>query len=366
MCCHLHRATLRPWELLTMNDTNFTSTESALHTATVVSDHLWATVGIVIIVVGTVGHLLSMTVMVASKTMRVQSSTVYLITMSITGIVTLYTGLLRYVVFIGITRWDVDIRDTSDIFCRLHMTATYASLQYFAWLQATVAVDRLISVLMPHKYMVSCKWKLALSTVLIELLLVILLNLGVGMSVGHNSKGFCIAQSKHFFYNVWGYIDLVSYSLLPALILIVCNSMIMKILKRSKLKVGSSRGSAARSLTVMLMSLNVLFLITTLPVSIVFFLKWGVFGEHRYAVIELCWSVFSLLQYAGSACTFFVYCITGSKFREELCHLFSRLWPTRTRNARSNSQSRCTNSTVVNSSCRPSIASYKSLQVSTC
>lgn len=306
-------------------DSNSTmSAESSTYVETLVSDSLWAYVGIIIIIMGTVGHLLSISVMASSKSLRVQSSTVYLITMSITGIVSLYTGLLRYVVFIGINGWENDFRDTSDAICRSHMTITYTSLQYFAWLQATVAVDRLMSVLFPHKYMTSCKWKLGLVVVLIELLLVGLLNMAVALSVGQNEEGHCVPVKKDFWFKIWGYIDLLSFSLLPAAMIIICNTVILYILYKSKLKTGSSN-TVARSITVMLMSLNVLFLITTLPVSVVFLLDWGTYGDKQYAVTELAWTIFSLLQYAGSACTFFVYCVTGSKFREELRKMPSQL-----------------------------------------
>lgn len=346
-----------------MNNTNSTTEET--FTETTVSDNLWSSVGIIIIIIGTVGHLLSITVMLTSKSMRVHSSTVYLITMSIVGIISLYTGLLRYIIFIGLSGWEVDIRDNSDVFCKLHMTVTYASLQYFAWLQATVAVDRLISVLFPHKYLISCKWKVGLITVFVELVLVCLLNIAVGVSVSKSDEGHCKPHNKPFFYGAWGYIDLLSYSLIPAFILVICNSIILRLLNQSKLKVKSNNTAVARSLTVMLMSLNVFFLITTLPVSVVFFLDWGTYGQRRYAITELCWTIFSLLQYAGSACTFFVYCITGSKFREELRKLPSRLGLRQKRPRKKlSSQNRQTSSPMLMTNGKTSGASYKSLQVS--
>lgn len=339
--------------------------ESVSHLETKVSDTLWASVGIVIIIIGTVGHILSISVMTSSQKLRKQSSTIYLITMSITGIVSLYTGLVRYVIFIGVTGWELDIRDNSNAICKMHMMITYASLQYFAWLQATVAVDRLISVNNPHKYMVSCKWKMGILVVLIELLCVGLLNFAVAYSVGANDDGYCVPQNHEFWYNIWGYIDLVSFSLLPAAIMIFCNCVILIILKQSKMKVGTSSSALARSLTVMLMSLNVLFLITTLPVSIVFFLNWGDYGSKQYAATELSWTVFSLLQYAGSACTFFVYCVTGSKFREELRMMLSRTCSCVSKKSATRTSLRPINSQAasVNNGTR-SIRDYNSLNVS--
>ena len=299
------------------------------HIEEIITRHLWTYVGCLIIIIGTLGHFLSITVMATSRSFRIQCSTVYLITMSISGLLPLYTGLLRFVIFIGISGWENDLRDASDAVCRFHMTMTYASLQYFAWLQATIAVDRLISVAVPHKYAMLFSWRIGIVVVVFELLAVVGLNMAVTFTTGFNENGSCAILKQSFFNNVWTYIDLLSFSLVPATILIICNTAILFLLYQRQYRVASDSSSKiARSITVMLMSLNVLFLITTLPISIMAlqqFIKWGDYGSKQYALMDLIWSVCSLFQYAGSACTFFVYFVTGSKFREELRQMPSRL-----------------------------------------
>lgn len=320
------------------------------------TDNLWRYLGVIIIIVGTISHTLSIMVLVSSKTLRNHSSTVYLVAMSLAGVVSLYTGLLRYVVLIGWSEWTLDIRSTSDAFCRIHMNITYASLQYFAWLQATIAVDRLVSVLLPHKYMTSCKWFTGLIVVIVELVVVLLLNSALAIKNGL-SDSYCGFPDKKF-KEIWGYADLISYSLLPAVVMVVCNSVILHILNRSKMKTGRDN-SMARSLTVMLMSLNVIFLITTLPISVIFFIPNGEPHTRRYYQVELCWTIFSLLQYMGSACTFFIYCITGSKFRAEFLKLPKTLCGLKLPDTRKNS-------ITVTTNCRqsPSPKNYRSLKVS--
>lgn len=322
----------------------------------IISDKLWAYAGMTIIIIGTIGHILSIVVLGSSKTLRIHSSSVYLIAMSVTGIVSLYSGLLRYVIFIGITNWELDIRNTSVVFCKLHMKITYASLQYFAWLQATIAVDRLISVLLPHKYMTSCKWRVGLVVVIVELVLVLLANCAIAIEINIH-EGRCDFQ-QGLFKDVWKYADLISYSLLPAVVLIICNSIILYILNKSKMKTGRDN-SMTRSLTVMLMSLNFIFIITTLPISVIFFIPFGEPYTRQYYQMELCWTIFSLLQYMGSACTFLIYCIMGSKFREELFKLPKTLCSLRSPEKRRHSLTVTTN--FRNS---PSPKNYRSLKVS--
>lgn len=309
----------------TFNET--TDTVRPFYLEAELSSYLWVYLGIFIVIVGTVGHILSITVLVSSKAMRSQSSTVYLVAMSVAGIVSLYTGMLRNIILIGFTNFQVDIRDAHDSFCRIHAALTYGSLQYFAWLQATIAIDRLISVFRPHRYMTSCKQLFAIIAVLIELACVILLNVAVVVSMGHNNKNQCAVFKVEFFQTHWEYIDLASYCLIPSLILIVCNTAILCLLKRTKLKNGSVN-QATRSITIMLMTLNLIFLITTLPVSIIALFNWSSF-PYPYLKYELAYTVFNLFQYGGSASTFFVYCLSGSKFREELNKLIQGCCPWR-------------------------------------
>lgn len=290
---------------------------------TIWSNNLWAAVGIPIIIIGTIGHLMTITVLTCSKSLRELSSSVYLIAMSVAGIASLYTGLLRYIVFIGLSGWELDFRNFSDFSCKIHMMLTYASLQYFAWLQATVAIERFISVLVPHKYKFCCKPKVALILVIVELIVVIMINVVVVVSVGLDpdpEDRHCRVIHKNLFYDAWGYIDLISFSLAPATIMIICNGAVLFRLNFGTF--GKSHGKAVNDITVMLSSLNVFFVITTLPISIVFFLHWGKYGGKKFAVTELCWTIFSLLQYCGSAGTFIVYCVAGPRFRDALKTLF--------------------------------------------
>lgn len=312
------------------NSTNGTTNEleftTILYPAMLVTVELWKYLGIIIVLLGTVGHILSIAVLIWSKKMRGTASTVYLVAMSLAGMVSLYTGLLRYNIYIGFSDWQYDLRNDSIFACRFHIMLTYLSLQYFAWLQATVAVDRLISLLVPHNYKTLCTWKTGLIVTLVELVVLTALNSAVPATVSHDENGECVYTNPEFFQNGWGYIDLVSFSLLPAAIMIPCNSVILVIFNKSTMTHQKGRNSKSRSLTVMLLSLNVIFVITTLPISIVFFVPWGEWGTPQYADSELAWTIFSLLQYAGSACTFLVYCITGSKFREELLALLKTMF----------------------------------------
>jgi len=96
------------------------------------------------------------------------------------------------------------------------------------------------------------------------------------------------------------------------------------------------KGKAITSSTVMLMTLSVVFLVTTSP-NVVYFLKsndWIAESNdaHSEARLDLAFAVINLLYYTNNASNFFLYCLAGSRFRRAMCQMFS---------CRSRLESRC-------------------------
>ncbi|KAF6034887.1 hypothetical protein EB796_006798 [Bugula neritina] len=162
---------------------------------------IWLYVGLIILCSGTIGHLLSITVTLSSRSMRLHSSTVYISSLSLAALLALYTGLLRYVT-IYTDLHAIDFRRGSEVSCKLHTMLTYMSLQFFAWIQATIAVDRLIAVWSPHRYKVCNSWKKGLLVVLVELVLVTSLNVIVIVLAELDENSYCSALNQKLA-NAW-------------------------------------------------------------------------------------------------------------------------------------------------------------------
>lgn len=286
------------------------------------SDLLRETIGITLLTVGTLGHLLCIIVILSSKSLRVQSFSVYAVFLSFAGILTLYTGLLRNVMQ-AYSGWTFDPRDSSELSCKVHSTLTYLSLQVFAWLQATIAVDRVIAVLFPHRYKSVNTWTRGLAVVAVELLLAIALNSIVFTMVGFEQKGFCSIDNLELS-EIWSYIDLISFSLAPAMCIVISNSAIVTQILRNRNQ-SKKAERKTRSITITLMAVNVWFLITTLPISVVILLDWVDFTFGTQEVQHLIYTCFTLLQYMGTASTFFIYCLTGTKIRSKIKTIISRI-----------------------------------------
>lgn len=283
------------------------------------TDQLWLSVGITLLIFGTVGHILSIIVMMSSRSMRERSSTVYTICLAFSGILALYTGLVRKISQVN-NNWSYDLRNQSDIVCKIHTMLSYLSLQYIAWLQASISIDRVIAAWLPYMYKSLSQWKKGMAVASIELVALLSLNSIVLIAVGTRDDGYC-GKVNSGLVNAWFYIDLLNYSLLPAAIIIISNSLILYKIFTSRF----GKRMKSRSVTFMLMIVNCMFLISTLPISIMAFLNWRNISTLTNAKLQLAYAVCSLLQYLGTASTFFIYCITGEKFRKQLKLLLGKI-----------------------------------------
>ena len=80
----------------------------------------------------------------------------------------------------------------------------------------------------------------------------------------------------------------------------------------------------------MLLTVNTLFWLLTAPV-VVFVIGHGYWapgaGAERRAELALGWALVNVLQYANNAVHFFLYCLTGPRFRQELLAMGRRCLP---------------------------------------
>lgn len=296
-------------------------------------DNLWKYGGTTLISLGTIGHLLSIIVVNSSRSLRRQSSGVLVTALSVTGILTLYLGVLRSTI-LGYSQWNIDIRNFSTAVCKGHQMLTYMSLQCIAWLQATVAIDRVIHVALPawnFRYHIKRKlrWKHGLIIVTVEAAVAACLNICPLFIVGIKEEGYCGKLDKYkCLENIWRYVDLLSFSLVPSAIIIICNCTILATVSYHKVRSeepNTKLMKRRRSLTAMLSTVNVWFLITTLPISLVVLgSQWDTSDKLKLIHLHAVYAACSFLQYIGTSSTFFIYCVSGSRFRSQLRRLLSR------------------------------------------
>ena len=136
------------------------------------------------------------------------------------------------------------------------------------------------------------------------------------------------------FFEIWSWIDMCIFSLLPWLCLAVSNGLLVwKLrlsLREAKLNLGSGQADRindqkkkATSISITLIAVSTAFLLLTFPMSfyqILTFIAWMNGSMDTLASSRAVYYTLQIslpLWYANNCINFYIYCLTGSKFRRE-------------------------------------------------
>ena len=219
------------------------------------------------------------------------------------------------------------------------MFLLYVSGVLSAWTLVAMTTQRAVCVLFPHRANVLCtvgKSKAIVVSMVVFIAAIhthFLYGFHSAIDEGHKE---CTAVKDYmpFFYEIWTWVDMFIFSLLPWLCLAVSNSLLVWKLKLSlreaKLNLGSGqtdrindRKKKATSISITLIAVSTAFLLLTFPMSFYQILKFMFWINGSIDTLRSSRAVYytrkiSLpLWYANSCINFYIYCLTGSKFRRE-------------------------------------------------
>ncbi|CAL1543878.1 unnamed protein product, partial [Lymnaea stagnalis] len=270
-------------------------------------------------------------------------------------------------------------RELSETGCKINLLIVYLSLDVSVWILVAFTFERILSVFIPHKVKHYCSRVTSLIAIAAIVVVFFVLNshLLYGMvdqSVANSSDvdlvvvRRCVALNDDyslFLETAWPWIDFTVFSLIPILILSIGNTCIIVQVMMSRRKTGRAgrlaagaaasgtinaagvksqpeaanggggdpkltlpRLSRTSSMTATLLALNLVFLVTTVPVSIYFIVTptWlrQVETPTDLARLYLTFTVLNLIQYVNNSSNFVMYSIAGSRFRRELRIMFAR------------------------------------------
>ena len=239
------------------------------------------------------------------------------------------------------------------LICKLHRYLRLVCGYYANWLLIVFTIFRVIAVYLPHKANVYCTRKRAFIVVGVTLTVSCIVNLDSILHVQYsqNSNGKKCSRDKYYkFYTQW--VMLVIMSVIPFIVLVIGNILIIyKIvtysIKRKRMS-NDMKSNDSQSMTAMLISISVLFLVTQVPAILINILKQNldldsVTKEYLYgfAVTE---TVFRLLKWCNHGMNFVCYCISGERFRHELFAMLKG-WFSRKGNVNEGSKSSATSVT---------------------
>ncbi len=239
------------------------------------------------------------------------------------------------------------IKETHPASCKMEKFLFYSTSDTAIWLLVLFTFDRFIAVCFPLRKMNVCRPRKAVLFSVVAFVASCAKNVHVFWTRGyeaHLEGGLLRAtncgkpNSFHFESYVRPWIAFVAVSVIPFLAILTFNVGIVRKLIRTR-PVGSSpsprRGRVERQFsqaTIMCLSASFMFLLTITP-SIVLLIGKPYWTKrdldhvynHKYGAAK---AISNVMVYLNHSLTFFLYCLTGRRFREELCHMLrGRLLP---------------------------------------
>ena len=282
-----------------------------------------------IILFGTFGNV--MTVIILRRLRSGWSAmNVYLTALALSDTAMLYSGTLpmwaRKVL-------DYDIYASHVVVCKLGICIMTTTATLSSWLLVALTAQRAASVVWPHRVNVICTRHKSVVTIVVIAAACSLLQTHTlyGFDLVKFTNGtterctFGSADYQRFWVSVWVMVSLLVYSLLPSMCLVVGNAVLgwklTVAIKEARAKFSSrredrkdSREKKASSVTVTIIIVSGAFVLITVPLT-----TYNTFF-HVYASSAIDYFLYDLFFVFGMsnfAWNFYLYCLTGSKFREE-------------------------------------------------
>ena len=215
------------------------------------ANYVWKYVSPFLLVIGTLGSGMSICVLSRSR-LRSATMTFYLIQLACNDIIVLNTGLLYYWVK---NTFGFNLRTVSGFACKAHTFAVTLFLDYSSWIMVLLTLDRCICACLPLRASKICTMRNAkLVSVLVFVMLI-----GVNMHffwthdivarelLGKTKDCYTPSRYAFFFEYVFMWIDFCVFSLFPFLIMITCNALILRELKRSSKRLKAYRNQSSLS-----------------------------------------------------------------------------------------------------------------------
>ena len=296
----------------------------------------------ILIICGSIGNSLIILVM-QNAAFHSTPSSIMLSTLAVSDTGILLTGLLRHWIKV-LTNDELDVRCQSNLSCKFHFFFTYFLKQLSPWCLVLLTMERMISVFYPMRCHTLCsKRRMVTAVAMVTIVLAcfnahcfITIHLVDTSKIENKSPSCCLEKNefKDFIFGAWYWIDSILTSFIPFLVILTGNILIISKIysakrKRDKISQTSDTNNSTRltSTTTILIFVSICFLLLTLP-SCIFFIGsgHGAFSKknnHDVAKLMLAYASENMLFYLNNSINFFLYCLSGSKFRHVLWTMVS-------------------------------------------
>ena len=307
----------------------------------------------VLIPFGLVGNTLSFLVMFRPNNRRM-STCIYMAAISINDNIMLLFALHDWLVSA------MDVREWYVLECKINAYFAYFSLQTATYQVLVMTIDKYVAIKWPHKaatYSTPRRAKIMTIAIFILVLIYNIPHFFITTLIGGKCYGYSV---KGILTKVYSWFTIVINAVIPFTLLIHMNYVIVKIVRKSRKMFRGNTGStgtdtrqksmktAENQLTTMLLLVTTLFLILVLTTYIRFIYAAFVSREtpSKLASSMLVFEVSYKLYVTNSGINFFLYCVSGQKFRNDLKEIIccSERSSSSSMNSRTNTNTLRTNS----------------------
>lgn len=306
--------------------------------------YLWMIGGPVIFVVGVCGNALIVAVMTQSR-MRGSSTGVYLTAMAVADSMVLVTGIVPEWLEAAGT---VVLKEWHQAACKIEKFLFYTSADTAVWFLVIFTVDRFIAISFPLKKTNFCRSSRAKLSCTVTLVIATLKNVHVVGTRGTQYRippanetdvaveaaaavlvsncGKPTAACEYFEDFIRPWIAFAVVSVLPFCIILLCNIFIIAALLRvrqlrTEHSITSTSDRSLLQMTAMCLSASFCFLICVTP-SIVLLIGKPYWRDANESAYEIAKVVNNQLVFVNHSVNFFLYCVTGRRFRNAISSVF--------------------------------------------
>ena len=279
----------------------------------------------VLVPLGLIGNTLSFFVMIRPSNRKV-STCIYMAAISVNDNLVLLLALHAWLATA------TNIHDWHSFECKMSVYLAYTSLQIATYQVLVMTIDKYVAVKWPHKAATYIIPKRAKSIILAICILVLIYNLP-HFFITTLVKGECFGYSvESIFTKAYSWFTIVINAFIPFIMLIHMNYVIVKTVRNSRKMFISDNGtvgietrqktmkSAENQLTTMLLLVTTLFLILVLTTYLRFIYTAFLSSDtpSKFATSIFLSGTSYKLCVTNSGINFFLYCISGKKFRNDL------------------------------------------------
>jgi hypothetical protein len=293
---------------------------------------LWKYVPPFLIVPGAIFNSLIIVVLLRHKFGKASTRTL-LISLALVDTATLFVGLLRWWM---IKVFNFNVRTLTNPSCPIHLFATYLFRHLASWIVVLLTLERCISVCLPLRARIVCTKKVTCIVLFMVIFLLSLLNAHFLFftQIVYGKSMYCDSPSKDYIAfrdYIWYWLDLFTYIGLPFTIIAFCNcAILLKIIQshadRQMLQnVGDKpeckMARQVTSMTYMLVTVSVVFIILTLPFSSQFVILSQIKDKTQQRFV---YTVTYLISHVNNSINFLLYCMSGTQFRRAVYKMIKR------------------------------------------